>query len=266
MRGQSVAFQICFSVIIKFFFIIIKLCRKKEFTFGPLDIEDEMIDKPIRKKEKLHIKIGKILQARDVTPVQLDKLIKNKNENRATEEEKIIIERNMLRITWGIEEISQEFLKCFYQKDYILKNLKALIDIKDIDEEDPIKIAEMKLKCKIIHELISMLGFSCNTVGKTVISKEDLETNIQQILQKSMLFKDFNKNRMLFGLEKVKSSSFKKWTSKIFLNMVNSLLNRFGIKIKCKKKSIRVDKSFSYEFTYSLQFIHNINEFIDTEN
>lgn len=179
-------------------------------------------------------------------------------------DEKYEIEKYMIKQFWGIKDISQEFLDCFYRKEYRLINFKALIDENSIKNIDEIQVQEIKLKCKLIDELIRMLGFS-NDAGtnKAVITNEQLQTNINQVLQQSLFFKDFDKHRLLFGLEKAKSTMFKKWTTKIFLNMINGIFERFGLVIKAQKKQIRFGKDRYYEITYLLLYEKNILEFID---
>ena len=73
----------------------------------------------------------------------------------------------------------------------------------------------MKLKCKIIDELISMLGFTCDSIGQIVITSKQLETTINQILQKIYFLKSLISIGYSF-LEKVKSNAFKNWSSKSF--------------------------------------------------
>ena len=86
---------------------------------------------------------------------------------------------------------------------------------------------------------------------------------MKNIIDNSLYFKDFDKHRKLFGMQEIRQSMFKKWTSKIFLNTLNGVLERFGFVVKAYKKRIRMGKIRYYKLTYSLICLYNINEIID---
>jgi hypothetical protein len=160
-----------------------------------------------------------------------------------------------------VEELNEDFLDCFYGKEYRLHNLSALIDNTNITEKDGIKLEELKLKCKIVQELLCMLQFTSVKRQQIKLTSEQLHTSIKNILKNSILFKDYDKHRMLFGLEKTKST--KEWTSKMFLNTINALFEKFGLIIKNKQKSKRIEGNIISTNTYCIEYIDNINELLN---
>ena len=82
-----------------------------------------------------------------------------------------------------------------------------------------------------------MLQFTSVKRQQIKLTSEQLHTSIKNILKDSILFKNYDKHRMLFGLEKTKST--KEWSSKIFLNTINALFEKFGLIIKNKRKNGR---------------------------
>jgi hypothetical protein len=243
---------------------LIKLFTRKGYTFEPFD--EIPVEKPKKNKKK---EVGaiktKILEAKDVSSNEIDGLIKSKNNNTASEDEKYQIEKYMMKKTWGVKKLTPEFLECFYGKEYRLNNLSALIDNTNITEKDGIKLEELKLKCKIIKELLCMLQFISVANRQVKLTSEQLHTSIKNILKDSILFKNYDKHRMLFGLEKTKST--KEWSSKMFLNTINALLERFGLIIKNKQKSTHVKGLAINNNIYYIEYLDNINELLkDNKN
>jgi len=238
---------------------LIKLFSKKRYTFEPYDEIPVEKTKKNKKKDAGVIKT-KILDAKDVSSNEVDSLIKSKNNNTASENEKYQIEKYMMKKNWGVKKMTPEFLECFYGKEYRLNNLSALIDNTNITEKDGIKLEELKLKCKIIKELLSMLQFTSVKRQQIKLTSEQLHTSIKNILKDSILFKDYDKHRMLFGLEKTKST--KEWTSKMFLNTINALLERFGLVIKNKQNSTHIKGHAVKINIYCIEYIDNMNELL----
>ena len=246
---------------------LIKLCKQKGHTFEPLELTDETklmtIEEKPKKKDAIEADKIKILNAKDVIKKDIDDLIKKKNKNETSVDEIYMIEKYMIKNFWNIDEISQEFLDCFYRKEYILTNLKALIDHDNIKEDDPIKKTELLLKCKIIDDLICMLGFANVDGGQTVLTSEQLKTNMDKILNSSLFFKNFDKNRLLFGMEKAKNHMFKEWNIKIFVKSINVVFQKFGLKLNSFKKRIRQGKILKLKIIYAFGNLFDIDKFIN---
>ena len=221
---------------------LIKLCRSKEFTFQEAIVDSEYTlphktNKDIKKTAKEHI-----LSAEDINEDELQVLLEKKNRNISSEADKFKIEKYMIKQFWGLQELTKEFLNDFYQKEYVLTNLNALIDLKTFKCEDNIKHSEMKLKCAIIDDLIRLLGFANDIDGQAVIKSDHLEANIKKVISDSLLFKDFNKHRLLFGMDKVKTNTYLKWDKKKCLISLNNILDSFGLRINYVKIRERIKK------------------------
>lgn len=215
-------------------------------------------------KAKKIINKNDILNTKDINDNDFKDLL-NKDKNKLSFDEICSVKKYEIKQFWNIKKINLDFLDNFFEKEYILINLKALINPDNIKEENEIKKTELLLKCKIIDELICLLGFADEYGGENVFTNEQLKTNMDRVFNESLFFKNFNKHRLLFGKEKAKESMFKKWTTKVFLNMINPLFEKFGLVIKSNKKRLRIGKKLIYSITYTLLYKYNINEFIDTK-
>ena len=89
---------------------------------------------------------------------------------------------------------------------------------------------------------------------------------MNNILQKSLFFSDYNKHRLLFGLGKAKPTMLKKWTIKGFLNTINALFERFGVVIRNKQKSKKIKGKCTKINNYTIETIINIEKFIKINN
>lgn len=86
---------------------------------------------------------------------------------------------------------------------------------------------------------------------------------MNKIIKNSIYYKDFDRYGKLFRTVEIRESMFKKWNTKIFLNTLNGILERFSLIIRTINKRIRKGKDLGYRTTYNLCCLYNINEIID---
>ena len=93
-----------------------------------------------------------------------------------------------------------------------------------------------------------------------------MEVNIQKVITISLLFKDFHKHRLLFGMEKLKTNVFNNWNKKQFLKSINVIFHSFGLKITYKNNRLRKKGKRIYNILYTLEFENNIDNFINFDD
>ncbi len=243
-----------------------RLCKDKNFTLEPYDEEKiKLFIESTKPDPKLMIDTIKnnLVLALDISSKDIDALLKKKNNNLATQIEKYQIEKYIIKKTWGIEEVTLTFLNTYYKKEYMLNNLSALLDASLIDKMDSIVSAELKTKCKVIKEIVSMLEFNCNAIAdQASITSKQLNDNMKIVLKDSSFFNDYNKHRLMFGLEKAKDIPVEKWTSVMFLKTIGAVLERFGLTIYNKQKNKKVKGKVVKINTYIFGDIDNILQFV----
>ena len=192
-------------------------------------------------------------------------LIKQQN-NEASHEDKIQIERYLFKKTWKVDDLTEEFLNKYYGKTNTLLNLRLFMDenklkpyamIDDInkyavDFDNVHKLEQIKM----IKEIIDIFNF-IEPGSDIKINKETFEKNMQKCLTTADLFINPNKSQPLFDFNKTKVGKIE--TVKQFLGFVNSIFKDWGFVIKLIKKTIKIKNKYSKIYTYVLDFIDNIN-------
>lgn len=213
-----------------------------------------------------------ILKANDIDHTEFNELLSKQVNNNATKEDKILIERYILKKKWKINEVSDDFLTKFYGKTYVLENLRCLLDKNMINaykcgqKDDPIidfDGANKLEQIKMIEEVISKLGFEKIGDDKK-IERYVFEKNIEKVVSESHLFTNVNKSQPMFGYDKVKISRVK--TVKQFMGFMNSLFSEWGIVIqlirKFSSKIINKKKVTNSTNYFILNYINDINKHV----
>ena len=208
---------------------LIKLLGSK----GQIFSFDETVHK--RKKET-NLTKETILQAKDITKEESIKLIKLQEKNKATQEDKVMLERYFYKSNWELDELDRETLSLIYRKTHIMYNNKAInnqplrsyesidVDYKDID------VLVKKRKLDLVNQLLCTLKFKDvkNNFTDNIIPKETFEKLMTKAQTKCELFT--NKSTLaLFELAKNKIE-----TTKAFLGFSNSILKNYGICISSR--------------------------------
>ena len=220
-----------------------------------------------------------IIEAKDIdmeTYIQLNKLVKS---NMATRENKLSIEKYVLKKIWNIEEINDNFMEKFYGKNYILHNLKHLIGKKQISpytyniDETVLKFseAEENEQKKIINQVLTILGYN-NVQDDKKIEKKIFDDNIAKVLKNCDLFSNQLKYEPLFRLrkcrinfeckEKENTKNKKFCSTKAFLGFINVIFKNWGFQIKSKKYSVRINKKVEKIVKYEIKFINDIDKYV----
>ena len=207
-----------------------------------------------------------LLDIEDIDYDELEYLIYKQKRNEATSLDKLKIEKQMLKLHFGIDKLTIEFLDKFYGKTHVLYNLIGLIDdrnIKNYTIYEKFKridydVAKKVEKNNMIREIINILGYD-NIFDKKKIGKEQFIENTQKVLNESKFFKELKYSLPLFGMTKRPNIS----SNKSFLGFLNSLLVNWGISVKVirqsKKNKGKVIKINWYEFL----ILDDIDEFIN---
>jgi hypothetical protein len=162
----------------------------------------------------------------DVAADVLSELMKKQAHNKATREDKLMIEKYMYKKNWGIETVDSAFLDKYFGKTYMLFNLRAYLNPDDIviyqtvDESDTyIILFDRVVKVEQIRQLkevLNKLGFK--NVNDVVI-RDTFNNNKEVAIEQCKLFTD-PKSKALFGFKKTKFSSIKD-----FLGTINGILD-----------------------------------------
>lgn len=247
----------------------IKLIKDKGHTYELKNIEEHNKDDNVENNifiDKLNVK-DELANAEDITDNEFKNLLMLQNNNKATRNDKLMIEKHMYKKNWGVDKIDREFLEKYYGKTYILFNLKYLLNKIEInpyltiDETDDKVINFNKIKkqeqVNIIKDVIKTLGFEDFDKKKILVSKENFETAKNKLVSGCSLFTMPEVNLPLFRLDKCKISSMKS-----FLGFLNSLLKNWGLNIESKQKSIRYNNIIKNMNYYVISFIDDINKYL----
>lgn len=187
-----------------------------------------------------------MLAAKDITNREFKILLSKQNTETATQKDKYIIEKHMIKLDFGIDKLDAKFLETFYGKTYVLYNLISLIDDKNIKSYEPYNKAEgidydiekTLQKNKMIREIVSMLGFE-SVFDNKQIDREPFDINFKKVLEEALFFKNFKDNTLpLFELDKEVVIT----SRRAFLLLMNKILGDCGLGIKTKQFSKKFNK------------------------
>ena len=247
---------------------LIKLLTEKGHTYERIEIRRnrKAYDKDILTKDE-------ILKASDINKTEYNVLLSKQIENEATKEEKIKVERFMIRKDWKIDgEITDDFLSKFYGKTHVLYNLKWLLDKSKLD----LYLSDAEGKCRIdfdkankleqirmVQEVIDKLGFDGIGTDQR-LNKKTFQKNVDDVVNNCKLFVDTNLSQPMFGYDKCKIGKID--TNRKFMGFINSLFNEWGIVIGIAKtythQKINNKRRTIVVINYKLDYINNINLYV----
>ena len=226
--------------------------------------ENKCLQSKIENKIVKINEMKKIINSEDINYDELEYLIHKQKTNEATSSDKLKIEKKTIKLHFGIDMLTSEFMNKFYGKTHILYNLIGLIDDRNINnykiyekfKRIDYNITKKVEKNNMISELIKILGYE-NIFDKKKIIKEQFIINTKKVLNESKFFKEPKYSLPLFGMTKIPNIS----SNKSFLGFLNSLLVNWSLTIRLFRKSTNNDKiKLSY---YELIISENIDEFIN---
>lgn len=210
-----------------------------------------------RRKNVHNFTKEKLLAVGDIAEETFNHLKRHIERNKATEEDKLQVERYYYKKHWDVKVFDKDFIDKAYKRTHILFNNKAInnLAVPNFESQDveylDIGKKEKALKLKYINQLLEMFEFKAedNTFSDKVLSATEFETYKDNSLKKSKLFT--NKEVLtMFGKRKQNLTS-----NKSFLGFVNSLLDNYGIKIKTVQVSdrdIKGNKQNTYKIIQTL--------------
>jgi hypothetical protein len=208
---------------------------------------------------KENILLDEILDAKDISSKELQKLLNKQAINKATHEDKIMIERYMAIKKLRLDEIElyesdddsdmklseklemeRNLRNNLLQKHYCdiskIENLRSLNQKQNQDDnrtnDNNYDVNVNEKKFKIINDVLNNLGYK-DISDKCLIEREDFETNMNKVISTSELFTNPHNTNVLFGLNKKVN---KIDSIRSFMGFINSLFIEFGFTIKMKKK------------------------------
>ena len=180
---------------------LIKLMSDKGHTY---EYKQIMMNKKGFNKDM--ILKDEILKANDISYETFNHLLDNQINNKAGREDKILIERYMLKKDWKINAVTNDFLEKYYGKTHVLINLRCLLDKSLVTIYMENQKGEMKTdfdgankheQIKMIDEIIKKLGFDKIGDGNK-IDRETFEKNIDTVKTNCQLFNNINKSQPMF--------------------------------------------------------------------
>ena len=246
--------------------MLIKLFEKKGYTYKYLDDKDKSKAEEYKRGTVMK---DAILAAESISHETYRQMFARVMKNKASSQDKIKVEKYLIKKNWKIKVINEKFLEDWYGKTYVLFNLRFLLGKKavepwstvdndqDVLDFDKIKVLE---QIKLLKDVFSKLGFEEIANGKK-IEREEFKNNIKKVTEECEIFNNPNKSQPLFGLNKTKVSSIKS-----FLGFMNGILKDWGLILrnrqivkKVKIKGVRKTQSIN---NYYLEYLRDINQYI----
>ena len=154
----------------------------------------------------------------------------------------------------GLDVLTLDIIKKFYNKFYLVDNLIYLIDIKNHKlNNDATTIMNYK-KTKLIIEFIQDIGYNNIFDSKKHISNDELLTNFKIIYNKSELYSNQKASKLNYNIPFFKFDE--NTTSKQILGHLNAILRDYSIKISKKQQTI---KNIKHNF-YQLEILNDVDE------
>ena len=209
------------------------------------------------------------MEAEDITHEIATNLIKKQMKNKASENDKIMLDRYNFKKDWNVKNLTGDFIDEFYGKSYIIKNLRLLTG--KITKSDPIlEIDDNKYvdhdisneldKIQYIEKMITLFGFD-NINDKKEIDQTQFKKSIEEI--RKMFMDDNMTSTLLFGLERNRLETV---TEKGYLKFINGLFKNYGFKMKSREirtqKQVNKKRTQIRTYMYSIRFIKNINNYL----
>lgn len=116
---------------------LVKLLKDKNCTF-----EYDGSKSTIKKEPASEIIKEEILNTKDITNDEYQKILELQNKGYSTQEDKLKIEKHIYKLKWDIDEINKDNIDVIYSSTSKMENLKVLLDKYDSDfklDEDDVK-------------------------------------------------------------------------------------------------------------------------------
>ena len=212
--------------------------------------------KPTKKQADDQIEVvdmnAVILATPNINDDEYKELLSKQKQGTASKSDKFKIRKHVLKHNLGLDELNEDVLKSF--DVHSIPHFISLIDIKNIRDHDDNQTLEAINRSSTIKQLIQEMGFA-NVFDNSAIPKETFLATTTNIIANNEIFKNIANTRIRFNLTKEANCK----TNKAFLGMVNTILERYSLKIQYFQKKI---KKTLCPF-YRLDHLNNINELVE---
>ena len=174
-------------------------------------------------------------------------------------DEKIKLQKYFMCHKLGLDFLTLDIIKKFYNKFYLIDNLIYLIDIKNYKlNNDATTIMHFK-KTNLFIELIQDIGFNNIFDSKRYITNEELITNFKMIFNKSELYSNQKASKLNYNIPYSKFDD--STTSKQLLGHLNTILKDYSIKISKHQQTIKNNKKYCYK----IEILNDVDEMIKSK-
>ena len=159
----------------------------------------------------------------------------------------------------GLDVLSLDIIKLFYNKYYLIDNLICLIDIKNYKLNNDAATIMHYNKSKLIIELIKDIGFNNIFNSKQYITNDELLTNFKMIFNNSELYSNQKASKLNYNIPYFKFDD--STTSKQLLGHINTILRDYSIKIILyRETSNKIRMNY-----YKIEILNNVDEMIKSK-
>lgn len=228
------------------------LCINKGYTFE--FINDKLIQP---KKNVSSIKIDNILNAFDITPDQHDKMNNMKKIGDTTTDDNYAIEKYFYKQLLCVTDLTEDLLKTYHNKSYLIDNFMSLVDIRNIklSKDNSLRDDNIKYKLDFINDAFKYLGFK-HVLDTIYVESDTFNDRFDTMFEKNLI----NPKKLIeiFLLTKKKEKDIKPGLgSRNVLGLLNTCLKEFSVKIISKQKISRKNTS-----EYTCKPLDNILEIV----
>lgn len=206
-----------------------------------------------------------ILNTDDIDKVKYEKLLEKQQNNMATHDDKLQIDKYCMKTLWKVDNVDKEFIDKYYGRNHVIENVRLLSNSSKLEKIRGEHDADVKLEqIMMIKDFISVIGFG-NVDDGVVLDKDKFKEGIENVINNSMLFKDIKKSKLLFNkdcLVRVGKLKVAKDKNKLFLGIMGDILRDWGLCIGVHKKTVRIKNKFTYTLVYVLSYNDGIDKYI----
>ena len=179
------------------------------------------------------------------------------NQNDICREDKILLEKYYMCKKLGLDILTLEIIKKFYNKFYLIDNFTYLIDIKNYSLNNDAQTIINHSKTKLFINLIKDLGFNNIFNTKKYISGEELLINFKNIFSNSELYINQKAAKINYDIPYFKFDD-KTTSIKQLLGHLNTILRDYSLKISLHRTTVKNIRT-SY---YKIEILNDVDELI----
>jgi hypothetical protein len=242
---------------------LIELAKERGYTITYDEYNKELDNAKCEYKKKTVI-----LNTPDITMEHYRTYLQYQREGKATEEQKMAVERKTITLEYGVDTLDETIMDNFYRNEGSVRNLTYLIDednlikrqenkmvMNNISKED-FAFEERIEQVKIMKQLLLDLGFT-NIFEDKYLTRAELLQKFDYLVKNNRIYTDTKRVNQIFGLKKFASETT---SCKAILGYLNSsFFNRYGLALK--NFSLTKSKK-SEDAIYKIIQLNNIAELI----